>query len=310
MTSSSNFAIDDVLHELGYTASDAALQRLEEIYNRKRHGCSFCIFQYQEFTAYTTEKTIDLLLKQADYLHRTHKVTSFQIQTENPLPFLYDFILALFENEIELHKISFRTRSDLLLLHKNDLLKCLALARERDFHISIEQIGFESFFEADLKLFNKNVDKAKNIDALMLLKEIQRDFGGHVSTNVGHGIILFHPWTTIESITENLRVISGNTDIFPQLFLGSLVIYSEFLPIYPKILRKGLIVKSEYGYGFDFKIENDLANKAYELYKILHLHFGGDISVKNYLGSLEYIDRYSIDEILQKYFNLIPISDK
>jgi len=305
-----HFAINDIFNELGYEASDAAIQRLEEIFNRKRHGCSFCIFQYQEFTSYSVEETTELLLKQAQYLYKKYKITSFQIQTENPLPFLYNFITTLFTNEIRLKKLSIRTRPDLLLLYKDKLVNCLDLAREKDFHLSIEEIGFESFFDDDLNTFNKNTDSTINMDALKLLKDVKRNFGKHVSVDVGHGIILFHPWTTLKSLTENLQLISKNTDIFPQLFLGTLVLYSEFLPIYPKINREGLIQKSEYGYGLKFKIKDDLANKAYDLYEILLMHFGGNISIEAYLKSLELIGNHSIDHILKEIFYLVPVQEK
>jgi len=307
--SSNHFAINDIFNELGYKASDAAIQRLEEIYNRKRHGCSFCIFQYQEFTSYSTEETIELLLKQAQHLYKKYDTTSFHIQTENPLPFLYGFIITLLKNKIRLQKLSIRTRPDLLLLHKDKLTSCLELARYNDFHLSIEEIGFESFVDDDLITFNKNTDSSINIDALKLLKDVKRNFGKHVSIDVGHGIILFHPWTTLKSLTENLQFISKNTDIFPQLFLGTLVLYSEFLPIYPRISHEGLIQKSEHGYGLKFKIKDDLAKKAYDLYEILLMHFGGNISSEAYLKSLELIANHSIDHILKEIFYLVPVQE-
>lgn len=307
--SSNRFDINDIFNELGYNASEAAIQRLEEIFNRKRHGCSFCIFQYQEFTSCSVQETIALLLKQAQHLFKKFKITSFHIQTENPLPFLYGFITALFENRIRLQKLGIRTRPDLLLLYKDQLTRCLDLAQERDFHLSIEEIGFESFFDDDLKTFNKNTDSTINLNALKLLKDVKKTFGKHVSVDVGHGIILFHPWTTLKSLTDNLQVILKNSDIFPQLFLGTLILYSEFLPIYPEIDRAGLIQKSEYGYGLTFQMKDDLAKKAYDLYEILLVHFGGNISIEAYLKSLDLISNHSIDHILKEIFYLVPVKE-
>jgi hypothetical protein len=308
--SSNHFAINDIFNELGYKASDAALQRLEEIFNRKRHGCSFCIFQYQEFTSYSAEDTIELLLKQALHLYNKYKTTSFHIQTENPLPFLYDFITALLKNKIGIQKLGIRTRPDLLLLHKDKLTSCLELARDKDIHLSIEEIGFESFVDDDLNTFNKNTDSTININALKLLKDVKEKFGKHVSVDVGHGLILFHPWTTLKNLTENIEFISKNNDIFPRFFLGTLVLYSEFLPIYPKISHEGLTRKSKYGYGLIFTIKDDLARKAYDLYEILLTHFGGNISSEAYLKSLELIGKHSIDQILKEIYYLVPVQEK
>ena len=239
--SSLDLNLKDTIDRLGYTISDEALRRVDEIYNRKSHGCSFCIFQYQEYTSFSVKETVQLLLKQARYLFETYQVTSFQIQTENPLPFLESFISALTEEGIPLQKISIRTRTNLLLTHKNELLKCLDMARDKDFRISVEQIGFESFYGADLLKFNKRVDTKINLEVLELLRNIKGEYGEHVSIDVGHGIILFHPWTTLESIAENLKVMSRYSDIFPQLFLGSLILYSEFLPICPEITKEKLV---------------------------------------------------------------------
>lgn len=308
--SSQNFAIKDTLNEIGYNVSDAAMQRLEEIFNRNRHGCSFCIFQYQEYTSFSVAKTIELLLKQALYLHDVHNVKSFQIQTENPLPFLNVFLTALIKKKVPFHKVSIRTRPDFLLRHKNKLFEALDLAREKDFCLSIEEIGFESFYDNDLTVFNKSVDAKTNVDVLRLLRNLKNEYGRHVGIDVGHGIILFYPWTNLESITESLKFMAQYDDIFPRFFAGRLLLYSEFLPIYPKIRREDLVTKSEYMYGLDFNIKDPLANKAYELYRILLSHFGGDISIQAYLKSLELIGDHSIDEILAKVFYLVPVAEE
>ena len=308
--SSDHLPVSEVMQGLGYEATDAAARRIEEIFHRERHGCAFCIFQYQEFTSCAGDKTVELLLPQARYLHDRYNVTSFHIQTENPLPFLYEFIAALQGERVGFRKLSIRTRPDLLLSHKDKLVRCLELAQQKDFHLSIEEIGFESFYDDDLHTFNKHTDAAVNLDALHLLRDVKKRFGRHVSVDVGHGIILFHPWTTLKSLAENLRIIAGNPEIFPQLFLGRLVIYSEFLPLFPRIKREGLLLHTEYGYGFDFRIQDPQAQKACELYEILLAHFGGDISAEAYLKSLELISSCSVDQILKEVFSLVPVKEE
>lgn len=307
--SSYQFSILDTIKNFGLDIYQAALSRLENIYNRKRHGCSFCIFQYQEYTSFQIAKTIDLLLKQAIYLYKTHNVTTFQIQTENPIPFLHDLIIILLENKIPLEKLSIRTRPDSLLLHKNKLFECLELVESKNLCLSIEQIGFESFYNNDLKIFNKNIDPERNLEAVKMLSDIKKKYGNHVMTDVGHGIILFHPWTTLESLKENLNIIAKYRDVFPHLFLGFLILYSEFLPIFPKIMKENLYMKSEYFYGFEYKIKDPLAEKAFELYRILLSHFGGNIPIQEYARSLDLIKDHSIEDILKKVFYLIPVDN-
>ena len=55
------------------------------------------------------------------------------------------------------------------------------MARERNFHISIEQIGFESFYDDDLLKFNKRVDTKINMEVLELLRNVKGEYGEHVS---------------------------------------------------------------------------------------------------------------------------------
>ncbi len=305
--SSCHFSIDNIFNELGYTISENAKNRLEVIFNRKHHGCSFCIYQFFEYSNLPVIKTTEILLKQVLYLQKTHNTTSFQIQTENPFPFLNHFLSSMVEKKISFNKISIRTRVDLLLRYKERLLEALNFANKKGFCISIEQIGFESFYRNDLLIFDKNIEVEKNKDALNLLREIKNSFKNNVNVDIGHGIILFHPWTTIESITENLVLLAKYNDIFPSFFAGNLILYSEFLPIYSKIKRENLVKNSEYFYGYEYIMKDPLANKAFELYQILLSYFGGNISIEDYLKSLEMIkNNYSINEILENIYNLIP----
>jgi hypothetical protein len=308
--SSHDIKIRDTLGEIGYSVSDSALQRLNEIFNRHRHGCSFCIFQYQEHTHATPEQATELLLRQVLHLHSAHNVTSFQIQSENPLPFLNSFLLMLIDRGIPFHKISIRTRPDLLLRHQDKLIQALELARENNFCLSVEQIGFESFCRDDLQKFNKNTTVELNLEVLNLLRTVKDKYGPHVVNNTGHGIILFHPWTTLESITETVKIMALYPDIFPSFFTGNLILYSEFIPIFQEIRKENLMRKSEYYYGYEHIIKDPAANKAFELYRILLACFQGNISIQGYLTGLEMIENnFSVDEILAKVFYLVPVPE-
>jgi hypothetical protein len=300
------YDIGGTLRQLGFDLADTASQRLGEIFNRQTHGCSFCIFQLQEHRAYGPAKTADMLLKQADHLFSTYGTRAFPIQTENPFPFLNNFLQGLIAHRIPLEFVSIRTRPDILVKQKAKLVKALETAEKHGFHFSIEEVGFESFVEEELTLFNKGLDVQTNMEALELLREMKNQFNGYLSVHVGHGMILFHPWTTIESLSSNLRVMAKYPDIFSRFYAVDLTLYSEFLPLFSTLASENLLVKSECSYGWHYNPKDPLARKALELYDTLFSHFGPDIDISTYTEGLLLLENHSVDEILADRFSLFP----
>lgn len=307
--SPSNCDVGNAIRSLGYAIEDRALNRLDSILNRLSHGCSFCIFQLQEHTVYPVSQTTDLLLKQARHLYDTFGTQAFCIQTENPFPFLNPFLMELLQTDIPVEFISIRTRPDILIKQRAKLEKALDKAREKCFHFSIEEIGFETFVGEELALFDKGVNLETNIRALETLREIKQRYGDTVSIHVGHGIILFHPWSTIESIVKSLEVIVKYPDVFPRFYPNRLTLYSEFLPLFQRISSESLAEKADTGYGWDFATVSSAAEKAFELYMILYSNFGPDISVAKYLESVKRIDTQPLEDILEEQFDLVPADD-
>jgi hypothetical protein len=303
------YDVRGTINRLGYDVSEIGLKRLKGVFNRRAHGCSFCVFQLQDYTSYPVAKTTDLLLRQAQYLYETHKTTAFHIPTENPFPFLNDFLGKLLKQTIPLDFVSIRTRPDTLLKQKVKLLKALDTAKDYDFHFSIEEVGFESFVEEELLLFNKGVSVKTNLGALALLRETKQMYEQNLSVHVGHGIILFHPWATLDSITKNLRVMAAYSDIFRRFYALNLTLYSEFLPIFCKVADEGLALSADSGYGWDYSWADPLAKKAFELYRALFSFFGPDMSIPAFLNALNLVRDRSVDEILAQEYNLIPVQE-
>jgi hypothetical protein len=300
------YDIGKTVRELGYEPTDTAIRRLDEIYNRKAHGCSFCVFQLQEHRAYTPAKTTEMLLMQAGHLFRTYKTRAFPIQTENPFPFLNEFLQQLLKTGVPLEFVSIRTRPDMLLRHRLKLVEALETAVKHGFHFSIEEIGFESFLEEELILFNKGISVETNFQALKMLRELKEYFKENVSVHVGHGMILFHPWTTLESLAKNLQVMHQYPEIFSRFYAVDLTLYSEFLPIFSKLASENLLVKSNFSYGWHYRPKDPLATAALELYGILFGHFGPDIDISAFINAIRLLEEQSLDEVLAGQFHLFP----
>jgi hypothetical protein len=294
------------IRRLGYKVSKKAEGRLEEIFNQKDHGCSFCVFQLQEHRAHTVSRTTEILLRQAQHLWETHNTSAFHIQTENPFPFLNRFLLQALAQEIPLDFVSIRTRPDTLLQKKAALSKALELAKEHGFHFSIEEVGFESFVDEELQRFDKGVDGATNLKAVEMLRKVKREYGDTLSVHVGHGMILFHPWTTLDSLSRNLKVMAEYNDVFPRFYPLSLTLYSEFLPIFSRVVAEGCAVPADYAYGWDYTQKDPLVTKAYELYQALYHTIGPDMSIGDYLDAVMLVRGHSVEEILFQQFGLEP----
>ncbi len=301
--------IRGTINRLGYNVTEAALERLEGIFNPRAHGCSFCVFQLQEYTSFGVSKTTDLLVEQARHLSETHNTSAFSIQTENPFPFLNAFIQEVLDRGIPLDFVSIRSRPDTLLRQKTALLNALERARENDFHLSIEEVGFETFVQKELTLFNKGIELRTNLEALRLLREIKERYNANVSVHVGHGMILFHPWTTLKSLMQNLQVMAEYPDVFPRFYALDLTLYSEFLPIFSKVEEEGLLVPGDSKYGWDHLPRNPVINAAFELYEALFGLLGPDMSVSDYLSALNLIEDHTADEILEKRFGFVPAEE-
>jgi hypothetical protein len=303
------YDIGQTINRLGYKITQTALKRLEKIFNRLAHGCSFCVFQLQEHKSYGVSSTTDILVRQAQHLSETYSTSAFSIQTENPFPFLNPFIQEVLDRGIPLDFVSIRSRPDTLLKQKTALLHALERAREHDFHFSIEEVGFESSVEEDLARFNKGIEPRTNLQALKLLHEIKEEYETNVSVHVGHGMILFHPWTTLDSLSENLRVMAEYADVFPRFYALDLTLYSEFLPIFLKVAAEELLVPGDYKYGWDYLSKDPLVNRAYELYETLFGFLGPDIPVSDYLNALNFLEDCDVDEILEKHFGFVREED-
>jgi hypothetical protein len=307
--SSIRYDLPQAVGRLGYGMTETAFKRLDKIFNRATHGCSFCVFQLQEHTVYPVSKTTEMLIEQAHYLSTAHDTRAFCIQTENPFPFLNRFLDQLTEKGIPVDFVSIRTRPDTLLKQESRLRKALDTAQANDFHFSIEEIGFESFFEEELRLFNKGVSAETNLKALELLRKIKKTYREAVSVHVGHGIILFHPWTTPESMTVTLEVMARYPDVFPRFYPNRLTLYSEFLPLFDRVAAERLAVKADTGYGWDFTPRDPVVEGAFELYTILYSAYGPDIPIAHYLNAVRLLGHQPLEQILEEGFGLVPAEE-
>lgn len=222
-------------------------------------GCSFCVFRNQETSVLPVDETVDLVLGQVRYLRETWRTNDVYLQSENPFRFLEPLVSRLLEQGLEPGLVTIRTTPALLVRHRELLERCIARLAAEGGRLQIMQLGFESFVQCHLDLFNKGTTVATNIEACRILSAMHRRFGPQVVQGFrGHGLILLHPWTTLEELLENLAVIDREAPFLRSaISVGSrLTLYNEFTPIFRKAMAERLVRRSTAGFGWDFRFRD------------------------------------------------------
>lgn len=221
-------------------------------------GCTFCIFRYQTFETRPTAELIQRTVGQVQYLRETYGILNIALQSENPFHFLIPLLEQLHTDGIRLHQIHLRTTVLALLGNKKTFEQAVQLAGPRGTRLSLVGIGFESFDQESLDLFNKGVTVQMNIEAMAFLRQVQKKFPAWCETRFGHGMIFFHPYATLEQLEENLSQLELHAPELLELasFSSSLTIYSEIQPIFWRLKADGLLVSADVDFGYTYRYED------------------------------------------------------
>jgi hypothetical protein len=222
-------------------------------------GCSFCVFRNQETRVLPVDDTVDLVLEQARHLREEWKTNDVYIQSENPFRFLEPLVEKAIGEGIPPERLYIRTTPALLVRHRESLERCISSLSSIGGKMQIMQLGFESFIQRHLDIFNKGATVEENIEACRILRELHQKFGPQaVEGYRGHGLILLHPWCSLDELRENLAIIEREAPFLrTAISVGSrLTLYNEFTPIFRKAMADGLVRRSTAGFGWDFRFED------------------------------------------------------
>lgn len=256
------------------TVTDKARIRLVRLFNeRLSGGCTFCT--YGGYSPVSTEKTIDYLIRQMQYLQKEYDFDRFSIGSEYPFRFLISLINRINEEKIRLRQINIRSRLDWLLKSEKILIKALDLAVKFGFRLTIWQLGFESFNQKFLDLYNKKQTVTENLKVIKLLDNLEKRYRENFSNEIStHGLLGITPWTKIKDIAEELKILKQAPPRWqdrmmflpPQAsFNTRLILYDPFLPIYEKIKSDGLLVTNNDSYDNFRFVDPDVRKVQYYL---------------------------------------------
>jgi hypothetical protein len=136
-------------------------------------------------------------------------------------------------------------RVDDLLRGREDLAKAAQRFENTGHRIHVMLVGVESFVRADLERMNKGVTPLDHLDATLALFDLERR---HPDTfffrkSGGFSTIFLTPWTTLEDLAFNLRVVQvcRLEDLCAKV-LGDRLRLEPGLPITALAARDGLLV--------------------------------------------------------------------
>ncbi|APR79803.1 Hypothetical protein A7982_05150 [Minicystis rosea] len=173
-------------------------------------GCTFCLDNTGSFAAPTEAAVLDAWLGQL----RRHRAENPHLREvlltdERPHPYLPAFFRALLADpSLGPIELLWKSRVDWLLeFADTTVAEAAALAAEHGSVLHLYLVGFESFDQFHLDLFNKGVTVADNVAAIEKMRALGARFprSFEYRRHRAHGVVLFTPWTTPESLLENAR---------------------------------------------------------------------------------------------------------
>lgn len=153
----------------------------------------------------------------------------------------------------ELRRLGLDRSVRLLLAARSDqaqgidavLREQLASQEPRQLRVGVYASGIESFVKEDLELFNKGTEVIDSLRSPRLLMRLNQDFPEAFEVD-GLSLILFTPWTRLEGLQLNLRLVQhlGLIDPIGNLFEARMRLHRE-LPVTALAEQHGLLKERE-----------------------------------------------------------------
>ncbi|MGA2775397.1 MAG: hypothetical protein ABSE81_04990 [Candidatus Omnitrophota bacterium] len=215
-----------------HTFSAKARKRIMDLFEERTHGgCSFCTC-VGTHVFLPVKETIACLMEQIHFLQKTYKFKSFVVGSKNPFRFIEQLIHQMVEENINIETLAIRSRVDWVNKNKRILLKIVALAKRNNFVISLQQLGFESFIQNDLDIYNKGYRVTENFKAVELMRKL-KNIAPRNFQDGGHGFIGINPWITLRDLEKYCESAEHMQFLFDLYHFGNgLVLYDSCLPVY------------------------------------------------------------------------------
>lgn len=244
-------------------------------------GCSFCSISMNG--RYRSLDEAVELVKQFEYQVRTFSnMKMVDLVAEDPYRLLPDF----FRQVRSLKNVTFFIggRVDFFLANVDAVKKSLEILKGTGHKMLFYNLGFENFSQDELDLFNKGVSVDQNLKVIHQLKSLKKDYPANIDFKVKN-IILFNPWTTLDNLKENVRVMEREPVISSfdksKVNFGTMMIY-PWTPLHFKALNDGLLCSDEHfkGVPIAWRFQNedvgDICSRYFKMCSEMKLDSAGN----------------------------------
>lgn len=209
-----------------------------------RAGCSFC-FMGGDYRALPVAETVQLTVEHIAILQqKLPELQEIVLRDQSSLRYLPHLIAGMRAKNLHGLGILLPGRGDAILRYGKELREAAELCAGTDLWFAIHLIGFESFSQPQLDLYNKGVTVEEYAEALAQMRELHRLFPQAFRLDRGgaSSFILFNPWTTLADLQANADFCHEHAvlELATGLHLTRLRLYPN-LPLYWKAQQDGLL---------------------------------------------------------------------
>lgn len=207
-------------------------------------GCSFC-FMGGDYRNLPVAESVRLQVEQLRFWQDNGAdLQEAVLRDQSALRYLPQLIEACQRAGLKPLGLLVPGRGDAILRWGKELRRAAALCQGSGWWFTLHLIGFESFSQGQLDLYNKGVTVAEYAEALRQMRDLHRQYpsGFALYAYGASSFILYNPWTRLEDLQQTAQFCEDHAlgDLARGLTLTRLRLYPN-LPLYWKAQREGLL---------------------------------------------------------------------
>lgn len=247
---------------------------IEDKFKNRSSGCTFCDIHFDKnYTCIDMEGTVNLLLTEAnfwvDYWDKEGdggRTKILAITNEGPLRALLEFLSRVDPHDHHL-EVWMDVRADDFLRSEKLINEALEACRDKKVTLVIGPVGFESFSQRSLDIYNKGTRVRENVKSIELLRRIKRKYGDKFRLDVSGSFVLFNPWLGLDELETNLKFFRTYKvwDLIPYPLSTSYLRCYRGTSIYEKARQEALLKDKKWQLVAPWKFKDRRVETVFEL---------------------------------------------
>ena len=284
-------------------------------------GCAFC-FMGGDYKALPARDTVQAHLDQiAWYQANLPRLDEVVLRDQSALRYLPELVRGAVQRGLRPVGLLVPGRGDAILRWGAELRAAALACHGTGFWFTLHLIGFESFSQDQLDLYNKGVTVEDYAQALEQMRQLHAEFPeAFVLAKYGaSSFILFNPWTTLRQLQETVDFCRTHAvaDLAHGLTLTRLRLYPN-LPLYWKARQDRLlsdaVAADDRGAAFTgysaeatWRYQDGRIAAVEELQRRLHRH----VRVTESVGLLDNVLRWTRSRLAEPIDSeVVPLSSE